>query len=556
MKWIIHGEVTAQDANSRLMEIYRALLVRRGVGDNEVFKEFVNPKAPEAWSLEEVGIDAKEVEKAVMLLEKIRGKKSVLVYGDYDADGVTATTIMWDVLEAAGFAVVPFVPNRRVDGYGMKPERLKALLKEHPEVGLVVTVDQGIVAHEAADFLRKKKIPVIVTDHHQRDGKELDVDAIVHTTKTSGSGVAWLLGNHLRKSWELKTEAMMATLELAVIGTVADLLPLSGFNRSLVWHGLKRLQKTQRRGLKAMLDLAKINQSVLDTYHVGYMLAPRINAMGRLTSADVALQLLKGSAEEGQLRAWADVLESTNKERQLLTEDLVTRAILEVKNPGKLIVLVGKDYDEGIIGLVAGKLVEKFHKPSIVVSLLEGVAKASARSVRGFNMVEFLRESVALLEAVGGHEAAAGFSVNPENLELLKLELEKKAEVAITDDMLEQSLEIDCVVDLQDLTWNLWDRLNSLAPFGSGNPRPMLASKDVRVLQAGTVGSDGQHLKLKLGSNSGGIHEAIWFGMGNQFEMGTLARKKVHVAYQLSENIWNNTRRLDLHVKDLVISDD
>jgi single-stranded-DNA-specific exonuclease len=552
MKWVIRSEVKAEDTKERRKEILKAILVNRGVRSAEEAREFLKPRRPEKYSASELGVDGKMIEKALAAINgTLKEGKTAMVYGDYDADGVTATAIMSDFLSDWGLKVKTYLPERRSEGYGMKTESLKKLLAENRDLGLVVTVDQGIVAIEEAKFLHDRGVKLIVTDHHQV-GKDRPVaEAVVHTTMTSGSGLAWLMSQWLEELGG--TRGGSERLDLAAIGTVADMMPLAGVNRSLVTFGLKKLRVTQRLGLRRLMKLAGIEAGELEAGGISFRLAPRLNAMGRLKHAGGALELLrtKDFATAAEL---AEELEMTNRQRQEMTEAMWKQATEAVDKEGKLIFISDGEYDEGVIGLVAGKLVERWHRPAIVVAQGEELSKASARSIEGFNMIEALRTAEHLLESVGGHELAAGFSVATGKIEDLKQWMENQAEERLEERDLVARLEADCRVKLEDGDRGLWEIMEQLAPFGVGNSRPVLVSSGLKILNSKAVGQGGKHLRLLVKSGeSGKVMGGIGFGMGDRSEE-IKSGDQVEVAYNLTNNRWNGREELEMRIKDIRIS--
>lgn len=493
------------------------------------------PADPSTLLPKDVGIDKTSLKKAIARIkDAIEKKESIVVYADYDADGITAGAIMWETLWGLGARVMPYIPHRVDEGYGLSEKGIDAV-KTQFDPTLIITVDHGITAHEKVAYAKKLGIDVIVTDHHVKSQKLPDC-VIVHTTQLAGSGISWFVAYELSKT---------APLELAAIGTIADLVPLIGPNRSIAKFGLAQLRKTKRVGIVALLTDAGIEKSAIETYTISHMVAPRINAMGRLEHALDALRLLCTKDEE-KAKVLAQKLSFTNRDRQKMTEESVIHALngLVVK---KLIFISHASYNQGIIGLIAGKLVEAHYRPAIVVSIGEVFSKASARSISGFNIVEAIRTQSDLLIDVGGHPMAAGFTVETANLKTLQVNLEAFAEKEITDDLLIKTLKIDMEIPLESITQSLWKALADFAPFGIGNPEPVFATRNVTLSEVRLVGKEGKHLKFKVDG-----FDAIAFGFGALYpELKT--NNSIDIAYCLDMNEWNGSRKLQLKVKDIQI---
>jgi single-stranded-DNA-specific exonuclease len=538
-QWQIQAKLKTKNSKTKTDEIINILLENRGLKRLKDQKDFLNPEDPQKISAKDLDIDPKDLDKAFSRIKKaIAEKEKIIIYGDYDTDGVCATAILWETLYGLGAEVMPFIPQRD-EGYGLKVERLEEFAKNGVKV--VITVDQGIVAYDQAESARKNKIDLIITDHHALGKKLPKAFAIIHTLKLSGAGVSWFLAKKF--SYD--------ELDLVTIGTIADLMPLTGANRSLVVYGLKALQKTKRIGLQKLFFKSGIKQENISTYEIGYLIAPRINAAGRIKDPMDALRLLCVKNEE-KAEMFAQILEEKNKERQVMMEQMTIHARelwLKEDQKGKLIFISGQSYEEGIIGLIAGKLTEEFYRPSIILSIGEKYSKASARSIYGFNIVEAINSCIDLLESCGGHEMAAGFSVENTKLVDLKKRLTDLAEVKIDEEMLKPRLRIDLQLDFSDLTLELANSLKQLAPFGLGNPEPTFVTDNLNIIEARTVGSDSKHLKLKIADANKKMIDGIAFGFGSQ--IGTLmSQKDTSLVYCLDINEWNNEKKLQLKVKD------
>jgi single-stranded-DNA-specific exonuclease len=501
-KWQLQSDLLVKD-KKQLTEV---LLKNRNIKP-DLAKDFFNPSHPKKWQLKDLNFSRSNfniIKKRLDLAKKRKDK--VYIFGDYDSDGVCASAILWEGLDFLGIKSLPFIPNRQEHGYGLSVKALKDLFKEKGKPDLLITVDNGIVAVPALNFLAKEGVEVIVTDHHQSNQEELPVLAIFHSTEVCGAAVAWFLVKELFKTAkdQLKAEEKLDDLlSLAAVATVTDLMKLLGVNRSLVTHGLIALQKTKRPGLLALYQLSRLKKEDLSSYHLGYVLGPRINAMGRLADSMDALRLIctKNSSQAKKLAA---LLQETNLERQDLTKDLIDRAEASLTDQDKkqAIIIIDGDYHEGVIGLLAGKLAEKYLKPSIVLSIPknvkddEAIIKASARSLAGFNITEFLRQVEDKLLSVGGHPLAAGFSLTLGNLALVKKKLFSLAKKQITDSSLKPQINVDCQLSssLFDLETALF--LESFEPHGNANSRPIFLLKNLLLQNVQYLGSDAQHAKL------------------------------------------------------------
>ena len=547
-KWeILH---TDQVSSENIVDV---LLENRGI-TKESRAEFLNPTIQDI-SFQNVGIDLSAVEKAKERLSTaIKHKEQIIVYGDYDVDGVTASAILWETLHDAKATVMPYIPHRIEEGYGLSIAGIDNLLEEYPDTKIIITVDNGIVAHEAVAYANIKRIDVIITDHHQKNAILPDAHTIIHTDKLCGAGVAWLFSRLLRDTYHLPY--VDDHLVFSCLGTIADLVPLTGANRAIVKAGLKVLNETKRPGLIALFQEAALTQGSIGVYEIGHIIAPRLNAMGRLESAMDSLRLL---CLKDQKRAWhlAQLLGSTNRSRQLLTLESTQHASAKVKELGKhnkKILFVGdSSYQPGVIGLIAGKLVEEYYRPAIVLSIDEKQTKASVRSVSGVNIIEFLRRHETEFINVGGHPMAAGFTIETEKFAYLEKLIEDLAEEYITDNHLVKTLRVDCALTFDQLNTDIYEQIQKLAPFGMGNPEPTFMTEGVEIEDIQLMGKDKKHLRFKFPiPNSQFSITGLGFGMGeyfSKFEIG----KTVDLLYTIDMNEWNGRRSLQLKIKDFKV---
>lgn len=534
--WHVNVQLTKEDIQTG--DIIAAVLLSKGLTKRSAIQAYLHPSEPYTLTPDDVDLDTALLKVAIKRIQKaIRDHESIVVYADYDADGITAGAIMWEALHKLGAHVMPYIPHRVDEGYGLSTKGIDAVHAQyHPS--LLITVDHGITAKEKVAYAKIQGIDVIVTDHHVKPA-ELPDCTIVHTTKLSGAGISWFLTKEL-----LTPHYDSELLALAAIGTIADLVPLVGPNRSIAKYGLAAIHVTERVGLEALIIDAGLTKGTISTYDVSHIIAPRLNAMGRLVHAMDALRLLCTKQKDKAI-ALAQKLGLTNKERQQLTVETTLHARELAKLHVKLLFISHKSYNQGIIGLVAGRLTEEFYRPAIVVARGDIISKASARSIPGFNIVEAIRTCSDILVDVGGHPMAAGFTVETKNLSLLQERLEKLADEALDETKLTRALSVDAEIPIVIATNELWQSLRDFEPFGFGNQEPVFASRNIVATDVRMIGAEGKHLKLKFQ----GV-DAVGFGMGKLY--GALQTgAPIDIAYTIDMNVWNGNRKLQLKLKDI-----
>jgi single-stranded-DNA-specific exonuclease len=560
LKWETLSKTKSQKSKVESEEIINILLENRGIKTKKQRREFFNPIHPNELSLQKLGVSKKSVEKAIKRVEKaIKNNEQITIYGDYDADGICATAILWETLYCLTKNVKPYIPDRFTEGYGLNADSISKLKKQNPQLKLIITVDNGIVASKAVEVANGLGIDVIVTDHHQKEKKLPKACAIIHSVEIGGSGVSWLFAKEIRKRFKTQETRLLSNgLELAAIGTIADQMSLLGPNRSFAKFGLEILNQSKRTGLLALFEEAgiKVSKSAarqelgIGTYEVNFIIAPRINAMGRLEHAIDSLRLL--CTKNGQkAKELAAVLGITNRKRQTIVNDVVLHARKETK--GKTwkgaIVISHETYHEGVIGLAASKLVGEFGRPAVVFSKGKKISKASARSVSGFNIIESIKSFNHLIMGGGGHPMAAGFSIKTDKIETFKKEFEELTSPLLTDEVLTKKTKIDTEVGFGSLGQKLMQKLAEFEPNGMDNPTPVFVTRNVSVVNARAVGVSGKHLKLVL-KDGDLVFNAIAFGKGEYYSK-LAPGKKIDIAYNLVRDLWNGNNVLQLQIKDL-----
>jgi len=533
-----------------LNEITASVLVRRGYGDPEQARAFLSGEQPlrDPFLLGDMAAAVERIRAAVAAGERI------CVHGDYDVDGICATVLAVLVLRELGADVEWHLPSRFDEGYGVNGGTLERLAGEGCR--LVLTVDCGITAVEEVRRARELGLDVIVTDHH-RPGDELPDCPIVATKELCGTGVVFKLGQALLGA---ESEVLRRHLDLVALATIADVVPLLGENRTLTIAGLRGLARTQKPGLQALMKVAHVDPATVDTGQVGFRLAPRINAAGRLGHPRAALELLL-TADADEARRLADRLEELNRDRQAIEDKILRAAIAQVeewpeaKRRRKAYVVWGADWHEGVIGIVASRLVERYHRPVVLVAGGEGFWKGSGRSIPSFDLHGALGACAGLLERFGGHRAAAGLSIRPERIDPFADAFAAQAEGLLAPEDLVPTTVVDAVLPRgAKLTLDLCEELRRLAPFGLGNPDVTLLAPGCELGDLATVG-DGKHLRFRVqrdGCDAGG---AIAFGQGTQLDRFRRVGR-YDVAFRLQENRWNGTVAPQLVVRRVFDADD
>ncbi|MCX7839667.1 MAG: single-stranded-DNA-specific exonuclease RecJ [Anaerolineae bacterium] len=536
------------------------VLYNRGIITAEQVDAFFTPDALIGNPFRMRGVN----ETVDRLRRAIRAGEFIAVYGDFDTDGVTATALLVQVLEALGAQVKPYIPHRIDEGYGLNCEALQQLKARGARV--VVTVDCGVRSLDEVAFGTRQGLDIIITDHHAPSSELPDAFAIINpkqpqcpypTKELSGVGVAFKLAQALlRVNARVPLQRTSITeetlLDLVALGTVADLVPLVEENRALVKLGIERLRKSERPGLQALMRYAALKPETLDAGNIGFVLAPRLNAAGRLEHALRAYDLLT-TIYPGEADALAQQLEETNRERQRLTTALTLKArevVVESAENEPLLFVTDAEFLEGIVGLIASRLVDEFYRPAIAVHHGEAESRGSARSISEFNIVAALDECRDLLVRHGGHAMAAGFTVRNENLPALQTRLREIAARTLAPAELVPTLTVDAEVSLSEMTWALYNALEQLSPFGYGNREPVFVSRNVLVRDARVVGNE--HLKLLL-SDGNAVWDAIAFRQASW--LGQLPAR-IDIAYQLDARTWNGETRLQLNIKDIKPTND
>ncbi len=549
--------VIARFASRPLHPLLIQVLYNRGLTAPEQVDAFLAPDALIGNPFQMRGMN----EAVDRLRRAIRAGEAIAVYGDFDVDGVTATVLLVQALQSLGAKVKPYIPHRIDEGYGLNREALTQLKEQGVQV--VVTVDCGVRSLDEVAFGKKIGLDMIVTDHHAPGEQLPDAFATVNPKQAqdqypykdlSGAGVAFKLAQALLRA-DARTPLQKdrtpmpedALVDLVALGTVADLVPLTGENRALVQRGLKQLRESERPGIQALIRQAAIKPTSIEAGTIGYTLGPRLNAAGRLESALMAYHLL-ATHYPGEADDLAIKLEETNRERQRLTTEMTFKArdaVAEHAEQERLLFVAAPEFPEGIVGLIASRLAEEFYRPSIAVHRGETESRGSARSISEFNIVAALDECGDLLVRHGGHAMAAGFTVVNEKLPELEARLREIAARALETLELAPTLSIDAEASLNEMNWTVQKSLEQLAPFGYGNREPIFVSRSAIVRDARIVGNE--HLKLML-SDGQVVWDAIAFRQGSW--MGSLP-PRIDVAYQLEARQWNGEARLQLNVKDI-----
>jgi single-stranded-DNA-specific exonuclease len=544
----------------KVSPIVAALLISRGYGNEEDAHKFLNPSDEH---LHEPFLMKGMKEAVGRILKAVENKEKILIWGDYDVDGTTGTVVLRKALEILGAETGFHVPNRFTEGYGLNIPALEKAKEKG--FSLVISVDCGIRSFEPLIWAKENGMDVIITDHHLPDEAKGNPPAyaVVNPNQTgceypdknlAGVGVAFKLIQALLRE-KGRENLVRGFLKIVAIGTVADIMKLTGENRAIVTMGLQDLPRAHNYGLKALMEISDC-RSEMTSYHIGFRLAPRINAAGRMDAARQVVELFEAESFE-KAREIAGILDSRNRERQKIQREITELALFEyLENGGSekqshVAVIAGENWHRGVIGLAASKISERLYRPAIVISLENGVGHGSARSIAGYHLLSGLESCGGLMEQFGGHAAAAGMKIKFENIERLREMVNQHAIANLSDEDLIPELKIDAVVSSNTLSLEMIEDLKRLEPFGAGNRKPTFVTRDL-FLNGDPFVMKEKHLKLKLKDAGGKLFEAVWWDGVEKSKKQTLKPKsRIELAYTPEANSWNGNTRLQLVVEDL-----
>ncbi|CAB3394448.1 single-stranded-DNA-specific exonuclease RecJ [Kyrpidia spormannii] len=527
------------------------ILAARNIRTGEEAKRFLNPRLEDL----EDPVMMKGMAPALARIRKaLENRESIAVYGDYDCDGVCATSILYLALRDLGARVQAYIPDRFQEGYGLHEEAIRELYARG--VRLIITVDTGITALRQAETARSLGMDLIITDHHQPPAELPRALAVVNPKQPGcpypdknlcGAGIAFKMVQGLlgRVPEEF--------LDLAAIATVADLVPLMGENRILVHFGLKQLQNPRRPGVAALIKSAGLDGRPLSSGHLGFQLGPRLNAAGRLETANAAFRLLT-TADPEEARKWAEQLETLNRARQQLCDEIAAAASEEINRHPEWqtqpsLVLAGEGWNPGVIGIVASRMVEQHYRPTLVIALDGDTAKGSARSIPGFDLYSGLKEIADLFDRFGGHTMAAGFSLPAGRVEDLRRRFAEVAASRLTPEDLRPRIVCDAEIRLDQINLRLAESMAALEPHGLGNPAPKLFVRSAPLLESRTLGASAAHLRLRIGSPEHPLTALAW-RRGDDIRCLAQGVRAVHLVGRVQINEWNGAKTVQLELDD------
>jgi single-stranded-DNA-specific exonuclease len=536
-------------------------LVLRGITSLEGAKHFFRPDL----SLTHDPFLMKDMDMASdRVLAAIERRERVLVYGDYDVDGTTASALMVSFLRDNAVDALYFIPHRIRDGYGLHPLGIDYAV--NAGASLIIALDCGITAFEEADYARSRGIDLIICDHHLAEKEVPRATAVLDPKRPdctypfdglSGCGVGYKLIEAVSRQLGRSSESTLPYLDLVALSIASDIVPIVGENRLLMYAGLEQIRESPRLGLRKLAEATGLDLHSCDTGRIVFGIGPRINAAGRLADARLAVDLML-TGEENHAEDLAHKLEEINRERRQLDGDILEQATSAARqqDDAHALVLHNPNWHIGVIGIVASRIVEQFYRPAIMLTTIDGKAKGSARSIKGFNIYEALRECSDLLDRFGGHEYAAGLTLEESKIPQLATALDRIAAERITDELRQPDLEIDSRLRLDEVTDRFCTILRQFAPFGPNNRRPVFVSSEVAVVGHPTVVGSG-HLKFKVrqsGTDRSRDFEVIGFNMHEYLPMVRAHqsnRDDVQMVYSIEKNTWNGRTSVQLRLKDI-----
>ncbi|MEK6733375.1 MAG: single-stranded-DNA-specific exonuclease RecJ [Candidatus Omnitrophota bacterium] len=544
--------------NLLISPVISQLLINRGMQDIDKIRAFLNSSISELYNpflMEGMHEAVSRIKRAMDKREKI------LIHGDYDVDGVTATALLFFTLRNFGIEVVYYIPDRLIEGYGLGSNGVEEAL--NIKADLVITVDCGISSHEEVDALNKHGIDVIITDHHEPPRVLPKAYSIINPLQRgcaypdkhlSGVSIAFKLCEAL--SSEFHDKNFWRHLDLVALGTIADIAPIIGENRMLVKEGLKLLKNNgSNKGIKALIEASGLKKDRMGAFEIGFILGPRINAAGRLGSASIAVELLLTDDDE-KAKDLAGKLNEANKERQRIEKNTLKEAISKIERDinfkdHRVIVLHNENWHTGVIGIVASRISDRFNRPAILISTKDGIGRGSGRSIENFHLFEALTSCEEFLREYGGHQYACGLTILEEKLPGFIKMMNELAQNTMTAENLIPSLVIDMDINLRDIDHKAVEDIAGLEPFGEGNPEPVFCSRSLRLAQPLRV-LKGEHIKFQV-TDGNKTFEAIGFGMAkdSDIELALKKNSEFDMAYSVSLNTWHGISTIQLKIEDV-----
>lgn len=576
MKWVLRPQPPKEFIKQfpEYEPIVLRLLYNRNLRDQKAIDEFFNPDYRE--DIHDPFLMFGMEETVARILEAIKGQENIVVFGDYDADGVCGAVILKSALEVLGArAPEVYLPDRNSEGYGLNLEAVRKITAQKTK--LMITIDCGITDFEEIELANSLGLEVIVVDHHLPSQKLPAAKVILNPfqekdsypfKELAGAGVAFKLSQGLLKKAERKIKQGWEKwlLDLVALATVADCVPLLGENRTLVRYGLVVLAQTPRLGLRELMKIARLNPTLetgslktnLDSYSLGFILAPRLNAAGRLEHAGLAFELLT-TQDSKKAKSLAQKIENQNRQRQKITEEIVLEiekrlCIQDPASDDYVILEKDENWTPGVLGLAAGKIAERYHRPTFIFNQQGETLRGSARSIPSLNIVEAMAQCQEFLGEFGGHAGAAGLALPAANFELFRQKINEVARRVLKSEDLVPTLAIDLELEPADISWGFFDDLMRFEPFGEANERPKFLIKDWEVVSLRLVGNGLKHLKLELKSDKmpEKIFKAIGFGLAANGQNGDLKiGDKIDVVSELVADEWNGTRNLQMKIIDI-----
>ena len=549
-------KVQQLNIEQNIPSIIAAVLINRGLDNPVVINKFFNPSIDNLYN----PFLMSDMDKAVNRLKKaISNKEKIVILGDYDVDGTTATAFLYLFLQEIGLEVIYYIPDREKEGYGVSNRGIDFAIKS--SANLIITCDCGINSINEIEYANKNNIDIIVTDHHEPAEVLPDALAILDPKRKDdiypfkelcGIGVAFKMLYGLSIANKIPLEKIFHYLDLVAIGTAADIVPILNENRIIVSKGLKVLNKSKNIGLQSLLKVSGFENKTINVVNIVFGLAPRINAAGRLGEATRAVRLLTSFNHKESIDL-SNLLERENRNRQIIEKATIDNAILQLNathdlDVDKILILDAPDWHQGVIGIVASKLKEIYNRPVVMLTFQNGIGKGSARSIPSFNIFSAFSECSNFLLNFGGHKMAAGLTIKKESLPHFKERLKKIASDQISDEMLNRVLSIEGEISFSDINQKTIDYLQKMAPFGPGNMRPIFVARHLKISGIPRIVGE-NHLKFKACQDRIVI-SAIGWKLSELYEM-LISNRPLDMAFVIEENEWNGLKEIQLNIKDI-----